>query len=968
MSRRRTHSLPLLVLLCMLLAFALRVHDLNSQSLWYDEAVTAQVAQQGLAELAQWTADDIQPPLYYATLAGWTRLAGLSEWALRFPSVFFGLLMIPLAYALGRRLFGRPAGNIAALLAALHPLWLYYSQEARMYTLLTALGMLAGYALLRALAASHSQNGYPKTRFLWWAALVVSAIALLYTHYFATFLLAAFALYFLIVVLLHPEPPRRRLLTEGLAAALLTLLAYLPWLPNVLRRFGEDASYWQGALKLDEALRHVAISFSSGETVLEQQAIPLAWAVATLAVVCLAALLWTSFRLRHSSFITHRSSILFVLLYLLVPVAGILLLSASTPKFNPRYLMLASPALVLLLAGGLALPFRFSLTIHHSPFTINHFTRLLSLLALVALLTIFTFSIRNWFTDPAFSKDDWRGAVAYVKSHLQPDEAVLLVSGHAYPAWRYYAPDVEPLRLPALETLDVNAVLDLGVAETLNAGLANRRGAWLVQWQNEVVDPNGVVPFLLDTAGDVQPASASFWGLGAPQHVRFFDAVRTGPDAPGAAFPTELPVTAATQGQQLNVNFANQVELVGYSQPPCNEPACPIYLIWRGLAPLASDLKLTAALYDRYRPEARSQPLDRRLAAYTYPTFRWQPGEAVLSRLELPVSLGTPPGEYRLRLGVYDGESGQALDVLDAAGAPQGQWTWLEPVAVVDLVTTGPGGPPRDSQPVATAPEVTLQGLAAEPTAVEPGDPIAIDAWWLATAPPKEDYSVGWQWLDPAGQTRPGGWIAPAGPAFPTTRWPADALVHGQFSLYPPYDAEPGPWTLRIGLQDAAGEGSDAGFSGATVDLPITVLPSTRRFAPSAPFTFPWGGNFDFLVSLLGVRAAAEPARAGAVAPVTVGWSALQRMEASYTGFVHLLDKAGQIVAQDDHLPLQGRRPTNTWAAGEVVEDAFELRLPADLPSGRYRLEIGLYDANAPGLPRLGSAIVGELDVMGSER
>ena len=970
----------LLLLVILLLAFALRVYALGSQSLWYDEAVTAQVAQQGLAELARWTADDIQPPLYYALTAGWVRLDGVSEWALRFPSAVYGVLMVALAWALARRLFGRIGGGLAALLAALHPLWIYYSQEARMYTLLTALGMLAGYALLRVLAAG--RRGGRTTRLAWWATLVVAAVALFYTHYFAVFLLAAFALYFLFS-LARADLERRRLLVEGVAAALLIIAAYLPWLPNALRRFGEDASYWQGALKLNEAVRHIAISFSTGETVLEQQAIPLAWAVAALAALCLAALVWAGFREHrtaaqrdatpdvrraggaeapnanrrhtlHASRFTLPWSTLFVVLYLLAPIAAILLLSTGNPKFNPRYLMLASPGLVLLLAGGISLPFRPSSTITRSPLPINHFSRLLSLLALAVLLLIFGYATRNWFADPAFTKDDWRGAVNYVKSNLQPDEAVVLVSGHAYPAWRYYAPDVEPLRLPAIETLDVNAVLDLGAAGALNEGLAGRRGAWLVQWQDEVVDPTGVTPYLLDTAGDEQPVAASFWGLGSPQHYRFIDAVRAGPGEPGTAFPEALPLSAAHQGQRLNVNFADQVTLLGYSQPPCAQPLCPVYLFWRSDAALAADLKLTATLFDRDQPEAASQPFDRRLAAYEYPTFRWQPGAVVLSKLDIPATLGTPPGEYRLRLAIYDDDTGssQPLNVLDAAGAPQGQWAWLEPVVAGDLVVDGPGGPPAGSQPLALAPEITLQGITADRSEAEPGDIIHVEAWWQATSQPGQDYRVGYQWIDPNGQVQGSGWLAPAGAAFPTPRWPANAPVRGQLRFSAPSTGQPGPWTLRFGLQDAGLENVAAGFAGETVDLPIAVLPSTRRFEPSGPFDFPSGANFDSLVQLLGVRME-TPLQAGAVVPVTAVWTALQPMDTSFTGFIHLLDQDGRIVAQDDHLPLQGRRPTNTWVGGEVVEDAYELRLPADLPAGSYGLAVGLYDASRPGLPRL---------------
>ena len=149
----KQNYLALLALL--LLAFALRVYRLDSQSLWYDEAVTAKVASQGIGELTRWTADDIQPPLYYYAVAGWMRLAGRGEWALRFPSAFFGTLTVPLMWAVALRLFGRGrsgrvAALAAALLTALSPLYVYYAQEARMYTQLTFLGLLAGYALLRA--------------------------------------------------------------------------------------------------------------------------------------------------------------------------------------------------------------------------------------------------------------------------------------------------------------------------------------------------------------------------------------------------------------------------------------------------------------------------------------------------------------------------------------------------------------------------------------------------------------------------------------------------------------------------------------------------------------------------------------------------------------------------------------------------------------------------------------------------
>ncbi|NOX63453.1 MAG: hypothetical protein GXP42_16130, partial [Chloroflexi bacterium] len=126
------------VLLALLfVAFALRMHHLDVQSLWYDEGVTAQVARLGVGELTRWTANDIQPPLYYLIVAAWFRLldpwAGNIAFVMRFVSVFAGTLLIPLLWALGRRLWGARGGLLTATVTALSPLMVYYSQEARMY-------------------------------------------------------------------------------------------------------------------------------------------------------------------------------------------------------------------------------------------------------------------------------------------------------------------------------------------------------------------------------------------------------------------------------------------------------------------------------------------------------------------------------------------------------------------------------------------------------------------------------------------------------------------------------------------------------------------------------------------------------------------------------------------------------------------------------------------------------------------
>jgi hypothetical protein len=80
-------------------------------------------------------------------------------------------------------------------------------------------------------------------------------------------------------------------------------------------------------------------------------------------------------------------------------------------------------------------------------------------------------------------------------------------------------------------------------------------------------------------------------------------------------------------------------------------------------------------------------------------------------------------------------------------------------------------------------------------------------------------------------------------------------------------------------------------------------------------------------------------------------------MTHSYAVFAHMLDAESHIVAQHDGLPAGWSRPTSGWLPGEIIVDAHELDLKADVPPGEYALEVGLYDAETKvRLPTLDSS------------
>ena len=122
-----------------LLAFLLRAYRLDFQSYWIDEGWTVYFAHQSLAELWQLLQlTEIKPPFYFPSIIYWVKLVGDSEYAVRFYSVIFGVLVAPFAYRLGCDLGGRWLGLLLALLLTVSPYQIWHSQDARMYSILTA--------------------------------------------------------------------------------------------------------------------------------------------------------------------------------------------------------------------------------------------------------------------------------------------------------------------------------------------------------------------------------------------------------------------------------------------------------------------------------------------------------------------------------------------------------------------------------------------------------------------------------------------------------------------------------------------------------------------------------------------------------------------------------------------------------------------------------------------------------------
>ncbi len=97
-------------------------------------------------------------------------------------------------------------------------------------------------------------------------------------------------------------------------------------------------------------------------------------------------------------------------------------------------------------------------------------------------------------------------------------------------------------------------------------------------------------------------------------------------------------------------------------------------------------------------------------------------------------------------------------------------------------------------------------------------------------------------------------------------------------------------------------------------------------------------------VALVGYQLDQRWQKPGGAILLTLYWQAVEVVNLPYKIFTHLENNAGELWSQADDLPACGSRPTQRWRVGEIVADRHLLKLPANLPPGDYRIQVGLYE------------------------
>ncbi len=925
-----------------LVAFALRTYRLDFQSLWYDEAFSVELAGQGLDTVTQLLSTvENHPPLHFFALHFWERLTGESEFAVRYLSLVMALPAVSLIYVLGRRLLGMPASLVAALLLAFSPPHVYYSQEARMYSLLVTLILLSAYALLRAL-----QGG----GILAWSGFAFAGLLAIYSHYYAALALVAEGTLALIWIALgwygvgRSDSPARA--TGGaarelgsrlgwsshagqlhvLGAGVAVAVGFLPWAAVPLSQFGAVKNFYEGQMDLLRVAGEIVEMFATGRTGRFEGVSVAAWGLLGLGIVgwvlCAdtAACLTPKRRsplARSYHAVSRWQMRLFLGIYFLLPIALAFLLLTQKPKFSAQYLLLVLPALILLLASALVAPLRLG----------HRVGGILSGLLMLGVLAVSTTFLGSYYFDPSYARDDWREAARYVAQGRQGGDAIVLISGYAAPAFRYYYQAPDWLPVPERPTMRMDEVIGYDDLGGLRDNLAGARRVWLVLWQDEVADPNKLV------------AGALARVTGAISSMRFGHIVVDRYDLlEGAA----LAVNPLPQ-VPLDLNFGDEVRLLGYDlKTPAVRPGevVDLDLYWKAIAPLEEDYHVALRLLDRNGREWGK--VMKRPASYLFYTKRWKVDSTVSGEMSLPVMHGTPPGEYDLYTRVFPITTMKGLDVL-RGGVPVGSDALIgrvriepatKPPSYADL---GLATPRQES----AGGGVVLLGAMLSNSEAPAGGNLEVTTLWEAANSPRGDLKLQTRLVDAQGVEVARQMGRPVGEDYPTDKWRDGERLRGRQRIAIPSQAQ---GIVRVlGRLLEAGTGSPAGNELPLVEASIlgrehnTTRPPSPREVQRA-----WlGESIRFLGYELDSGATLKP---GQRMGLRLHWQALISPQKSYKVFTHLIDEQERIWAQSDAIPGGGALPTSSWIAGEFVGDEYLLDIKPNAVPGEYLVEIGMYD------------------------
>ncbi len=621
-------------LICVLwLALAVRLTHLTYHSFWFDEAVSALWAGRPAAEIWQVgmaLRADKHPPLYYLLLHFWSGLVGGGDFPLRAMGVFLGTFALVPVFGIGRRLGGRWLGLGSALLLALNPFLVWYSQEARMFMPAATFALLGLYGVLR-LGEVHATSAawrVGRQELLAMLLMVVGLLAALYSYLYSAFLLPVAAIWLALQWWQErgqPEAGRRLALGAGGLATVALLFLPLAW--SAWQVSGAEAVPGKAFAGMGPALRSMLKAYALG-----WPRWPATWTslfTVAFGLLALAGCLVPSARPGRR----HMGIFLLAWLGVILLVGGLLLRRDSQVFAESRYHIMMVPALCL--AWPRALQWLWS---RCRPIG----------LALVALVLVVTLTAlpANWA--PENRREAWREVAGFIEAHAGPNDAIVIQADYLHLAFRRYFTGRQPIFFPFTDRL-----ADPAMVEPPLAGLHAFDTVWLVQAHHEDLDPHQLV---LSWFAARYPLVTEVYPTGIAIHG-FAQRYRLS-ELPGNVAPLQAPAVFAAL-RLLACQY--QPTQLSPRDDLFHPPSAWIHAVtyWT-----VHDSRPPESLWPRLRlVDAAGQVWGESLERagdtfHLWPVSRWLPGEVVRGDHDINLNPVTPPGKYRVIVEV-PGSEGQ---------------------------------------------------------------------------------------------------------------------------------------------------------------------------------------------------------------------------------------------------------------------------------------------------------------------
>lgn len=901
-----------LVASLVLVAFTLRIAELDARSLWLDESFTLLRINGSWAEMVTNTVmrqgvftTDLNPPLYFAMLKLWREWSGNSVFALRVFSASWATLIVPLTYILGRRLFASAGvGAFAAVLATLCPAYQWYAAELRMYAMMACLGATSSYFLYRAVQSEMQRS-------LWFSAWLLVTAASLFTHFsFIGLTLGQFALLLIaglsrIRRLSDLRLSHRTWLVAGMAllALVVLLTAGSPTIARAAQLAGDAlwAPRGQGAPPLDfirEIIGATIFGLNAGDPTG-------GWLVAFVGLLIVLGVCLPFSR-------RHRMARMLLVAAIAAPVLFWLSLSyliENYPSF--RYVIFIVPALHIAVAHAIyAMPWRDGAAVEERPSILQAMRvprRVVGVGLLIAVVCASAFGLAFTFARTPTWQDDWRSMANYLRQQWQPGDVIVINLNTPEVLLPVYLRDL-PAPIATVNEWASHPTQDL------RRTIADQyRRVWYANtggdegYQNREAQAI-LTPYLLRSRVSFPARTTIIELLEYDLHPVV---VQTLPEA-------ARPVAGSP---------ADQTAIAGYAIEPGNpyhtHANFRLTLYWRRGA--AGDLASHNVVVRLHT--ANETWLDWVLPAklVNHPAW-WH--EQMLYRVSyiVPVPLGLPSQPYTLELQVRAGDKGEPIQTFSEALTP-GDLNCC--IRIVQW-------PTDKINPTWRADDGTLF-IAEHPSVVRPGEPMPVVLTWQ----PARDGLAPWQ-TRLALRRILGGDLATtqriAGtPDFPVGAWPAGEWVRDQYVLDVPFSARPGWYLLQL-ERWRDGRRVDDAFLG------LVHLEDYPRTPVTTQVQHPVRARVGEL-SLLGYSVNGPVVR-GRTYDFITHWRVEQTPARDGVLFLHMVGPNGQLISQDDNPPIvDGKlRSTLTYRAGDGIDQTHRLSLPGDLPAGEYKLFAGIYD------------------------